>query len=110
MEKYKINVNGKEYLVTVEVVDDNNKPPLLDANNSTKTRDHQVHAPMQGNVIKVNVALGQKVEKDDTLIILEAMKMENKLIAPVSGVISSINIKEGDILNSGAIILSIKES
>ena len=51
-----------------------------------------VVVPMQGTIVKVNVEVGQQVEAGDTVVILEAMKMENSVNAEKSGVVESINV------------------
>lgn len=55
-----------------------------------------VNAPLAGNIWKIEVAAGQRVEEGDLLFVLEAMKMENEVIAEQSGVIAEIKVKQGD--------------
>jgi acetyl/propionyl-CoA carboxylase alpha subunit len=59
-----------------------------------------VKAPMPGKVIKVNVAEKEKVRKNQTLAIVEAMKMENEIKASVDGTVKMIHIAEGDLVDS----------
>lgn len=64
-------------------------------------------APMSGNVLKLNVKVGDKVEIDDEVIIIEAMKMETPIFAIVTGIISEIKVKEGEHVNDGDVMVVI---
>ncbi len=65
-------------------------------------------APMPGLVVKVNVSEGDKVNAGDTLIILEAMKMENNLKSVLAGTVKDIRFKEGDNVEKEDIIMTIE--
>ncbi len=67
-----------------------------------------VKAPMPGNILEVKVTNGQSVKKGETLVILEAMKMENDIPAPRDGVVASVNVQKGATVNSGDVLVSIK--
>ena len=73
--------------------------------NSVKGR--MVECPMPGNVIEVNVKVGAKVKKGDTLLILESMKMENDITADFSGTVRRILVKAGDSVQVGAPMVEI---
>ena len=62
---------------------------------------------MQGLVLNILISLGEKVKAGQDLIILEAMKMENPIIAPVEGTISSIEISKGDTVEAGDILVTL---
>jgi len=62
-------------------------------------------APIAGNVWKILVAVGDKVELDDEVVILEALKMETPIYCEESGTISEIKIKEGDAVNEGDVLV-----
>lgn len=64
-------------------------------------------APIAGNVWKILVAVGDKVELDDELIILEALKMETPIYSDDSGTISEIRVKEGDSVKDGDVLVVI---
>lgn len=68
-----------------------------------------VRAPIPGMVIEYKKKVGDKVKAGETLVILEAMKMQNKLDAPVDGVIQNIDFKAGDSVNKGDILCYIKQ-
>mgnify|MGYP000488445335 CR=1 FL=1 len=55
-----------------------------------------VKAPMPGNILDVKVAAGASVKAGDVLVILEAMKMENEIVAPQDGTVASINVNKGE--------------
>ena len=54
-----------------------------------------VKAPMPGNILDVKVAAGASVKAGDVLVILEAMKMENEIVAPQDGTVASVNVNKG---------------
>ena len=66
-----------------------------------------VKSPMPGNILKINVTQGQKVNEGDVLIILEAMKMENEIPAPKDGTITDIHVHKGDTLQEGDPVVTI---
>lgn len=66
-----------------------------------------VKAPMPGNVLKINVSLGQKVEEGEVVVILEAMKMENEIVATKSGTIAQIVVDKGAVVETGAPLVVI---
>ena len=61
-----------------------------------------VSAPMPGNILKVNVTQGQAVKEGDVLVILEAMKMENEIMAPKNGTVTQILVTKGATVDTGA--------
>jgi len=67
-----------------------------------------VVVPMQGTIVKVNVKVGQQVEAGDTVVILEAMKMENSVNAEKSGVVVSINVAAGDSVGAGDTVVVVE--
>ena len=62
---------------------------------------------MPGTISQCKVQLGDQVKKGDVILILEAMKMENALSAPKSGIITEISFKEGDMISKGDILVVI---
>ena len=71
-------------------------------------RDHSLSAPMPGVVLQVLVRLGDQVTRGDTLIIMEAMKMEHRLTAPEDGSIDAVLCSEGMMVQPGVDLISIK--
>ena len=60
-----------------------------------------VKSPMPGNILKINVTQGQKVNEGDVIMILEAMKMENEIVATRSGTIAQIAVTKGAVVETG---------
>ena len=92
MKYFNITVNGVAYNVTVE---------------ESAAGAVQVNSPMPGNILDVKVSAGQAVQAGDVLVILEAMKMENEIVAPQDGTVASINVHKGDTVNSGDTLVSM---
>ena len=114
MKIYKVKVNGKVYEVELESVSENsekiteNTEKKLDNTPTPTTGEGTVVAsPMQGNILKINVAVGDRVKKGQTLMILEAMKLENEIVAPVDVVVKAIKITQGQTVNSKQELLII---
>ena len=107
---YTVTVNGKDYAVKFE----NNKAVVNGktydvsltegikekASNANAGSGTAVNAPMPGNVLKVLVNEGDSVAENDVLFVIEAMKMETEIKAPVGGTIQSINVSTGDKVES----------
>lgn len=66
-----------------------------------------VTSPMPGNILKINVTQGQKVNEGDVLIVLEAMKMENEISATKSGTVAQINVTKGAVVETGTPLVVI---
>ena len=66
-----------------------------------------VKSPMPGNVLKINVAVGQKVGEGDVLLILEAMKMENEIVSTRSGTVAQIVVGKGAVVETGSPLVVI---
>lgn len=113
---YKVKIGEKVYEVEVESVKEVNgiistpasttaapaAPVSAPAGNGTK-----VEAPMQGLVVSIEVTPGARVKAGDTLLILEAMKMENPIVSPVDGVVESITVNKGDTIDGGVVVATI---
>ena len=121
MKKYRVNVNGTVYDITLEVLEgEAAKAPAAPAPAPAAAPapvaapaaapvagGQSVDAPMPGNIISVNVKPGQAVKKGDVLLILEAMKMENEIMAPVDGTVGSVAVNPGQTVQSGQQLLTI---
>jgi len=69
--------------------------------------EHLVPAPMSGSVIRVLVESGDRVVSGQSLVVVEAMKMENEVTSPVTGVVGVVNTAEGDTVETGEVILVV---
>lgn len=124
---YLLKVNNKVYEITTTKLKNEKYNFLLDGNNFEttvrtalkekaveylKNKESLVHhdevvAPMPGLIISFKKKVGDKVKIGDSLLTLEAMKMENDLRSPASGIIKSVHFNEGQNVEKGAVILII---
>lgn len=131
MKKYKITVEGKTYEVEVEEMGKGAVVPLsaasskptpapsasetkpASATSDTKEQSkpavasadsipgEKLPAPMPGTILSVSVSAGQSVKKGEVLLVLEAMKMENEIVAHKDGVINGVFVQKGSSVNAG---------
>ena len=73
------------------------------------TEEGDVTTPMPGTVVKIKIRIGDKVEAGDTVLIVEAMKMENEVHTPVSGVVEKIYVAEGDSVNPDEVLVVVRQ-
>lgn len=66
-----------------------------------------VKAPLPGTITEINVTIGQQVNVGDTVIVLEAMKMQNNIETEFAGTVKAINVSKGDSVMEGAVLLTI---
>lgn len=110
----KIQENGiNNYLINVdniyelEVSEENIFSVKNNFSQNFKVQEKKIKAQMPGKVIKVLVKENDNVKKNQILFILEAMKMENEIVASANGKISNLKIKSGDVVNTGDVICKI---
>ncbi|PCK08519.1 MAG: oxaloacetate decarboxylase subunit alpha [Alteromonadaceae bacterium] len=112
-EIYNVTVEGKSYTVTVGNGGDlTGIVPLDEATSGSAAGTSAgvgsaVSAPLAGNIVRVMVSPGQQVQEGDTLLVLEAMKMETQVSAASAGVVESVSVKEGDSVTVGDTLLTI---
>lgn len=112
MKAYKVTVNGTAYEITLEAIDaaDVKAAPAaaapVSAPAAAPAGGETVNAPMPGNVLDIKVANGASVKKGDVLIILEAMKMENEIMAPCDGTVNVV-VTKGSAVETGAVLCTI---
>lgn len=115
MKVYKVKVNGKLFEVELESVSENNQTiaaPLQAAKPVQAApvqggAGAELKAPMAGTILDVKVSVGQTVNVGDVICILEAMKLENEVVADVAGVVKSIAVSKGDSVSNGQLIAVI---
>lgn len=101
----KVKVNGNIYSLTIKDQFDQ-LLTQLGMDNLVSNKVLQVKAPMPGLVLNVIVAEGDEVKKGDSLLVLEAMKMENMIKSPSDGVVKKIEIKQGDKVEKNQVLIS----
>jgi oxaloacetate decarboxylase alpha subunit len=114
-ESYQVTVNGKNYSVTVapdgQIADIKTKSQSTQQNAETKvpaeSNGETLEAPLAGNIFKIKVKVGEQVEAGQTLIILEAMKMETEVKALNAGVVSELLVAEGDAVKVGTPLIGL---
>jgi len=84
------------------------RPPKLEHRQSTGDSAGVVTAPMQGTIVKVHHPAGTAVSAGDPVCVLEAMKMENEIRAPIGGAIVDLRVQPGDTIAAGAVMMVIK--
>ncbi len=129
MRRFSVTVNGNVYEVEVEELEGGASAPAAAAPVAAPAAPKaaapapkaapkaaapagskgavSVNSPMPGNILKMNVSVGQKVAKGDVICVLEAMKMENDIPAPQDGTITSVNVQKGASVNSGDVLVTM---
>ena len=122
MKSYTITVNGNVYDVTVEETGSTASAPVRPAAKAapaTKATPApapvasgaegsiKVTAPMPGKVLSISANPGQAVKKGETILVFEAMKMENSVVAPEDGTVASVAFGVGDSFEAGAVIATL---
>jgi len=105
----KIAIDGQQLTAKVEGFQVKRIPVAKKFETAVKTVEDvgYIRAPMHGSVVKINVKVGDHVEKGSPILILEAMKMESVIESPSSGVVEEIKISEGDNVESGKTLVII---
>lgn len=127
MKKYNVTVNGVTYEVVVEEAGSVASPapvaqtpavpqqtapapvaqPAPAPVSGGSEGSVKVKAPMPGTILKLNVKVGDTIQANDLVCILEAMKMENEIFAAEGGTVQSINAPQGSSVNSGDVIITL---
>ncbi len=123
MKRFNITVNGSAYDVTVEEVSGSApasaapapaapaaapaSAPAAPAVAPAASGGTPVKCPMPGTVVDVKVNVGDAVAEGQIVVILEAMKMENEIVAPNAGKIASVAVKKGDSVNADDVLVTI---
>lgn len=124
MKRYTITVNGQSYDVTVEergtgaqtapaaAAPASRAPAVaaaapVPASPAAGGSPGSVKAPMPGTVISFKVSQGQAVKRGDVLLILEAMKMENEIVAPADGIVKALCVAAGASVKAGETLVEL---
>lgn len=126
--KLRITLEGRTYDVDVELVEEPQTPPQAPAANLPLRRPPSVplppppprnrraprsdektcRSPLAGVVVSIAVAIGQKVEKNDLLVVIEAMKMESKILALGPGTVKTVGVTAGEAVKPGQILIELE--
>jgi len=119
MKRFNITVNGKAYDVAVEEITDGSAPFQAAAPATASVQKAapapaatgagtKVSAPMPGTILDVKVNVGDSVSKGQPIVVLEAMKMENDIVALCDGKITSVLVQKGDTVNASDVLATIQ--
>ena len=127
--KLKIDIDGKKYEADIEVIEDERNapaaggtprparprtgakspPPSAETDTGPTAGDDKVcRSSIVGIVVKALVAAGQSVKQGETLLVLEAMKMESNVVSPVSGIVKSVKVAAGDSVKKGQVLVEFE--
>lgn len=128
LRKFKISIDGKEYLVEMEEIGGTQPAAapsapapaptpvqaeaptetVAPATNPTSAGDADaMTSPMPGTILRILVNVGDAVQENQPLMILEAMKMENEIVANHAGTILGIHVTQGEVVDSGTPLITI---
>jgi biotin carboxyl carrier protein len=107
-KSWQVRIKDKEFLIKVEgernkISKENKRKKKVRVGNGT------VSSSIPGKIISVNVGIGDKVKQGEVLAILEAMKMQNEIVAPIKGIIKQINCASGDNIVANTPLIIIEE-
>lgn len=133
LRKFKISIDGQEYLVEMEEIGgvpqpaapvapvapapaaepvqaaapEAQAPAAAPAAPSAPAGADALTAPMPGAILKILVNVGDAVKQNQSLMILEAMKMENEIVASNDGTVTGIHVQQGDVVNPGDPLITV---
>jgi biotin carboxyl carrier protein len=114
MKIYKIKVNGKSYRVELEAIEQVDTAPLEEKKKQETKKivnsdgGKEVVSPIQGQVTNIKVKVGDKVQKGDVLLIIEAMKLENEVVSPFEGQVAEILVTKGQNVKAKDVIVIVE--
>ncbi len=128
LKNFRVTVNGTSYDVVVEELDSPAAAPAAPVAPAAPTpapaapapapapapaakpsgSGTPVKAPMPGTILDIKVNVGDAVEKNSVVVILEAMKMENEIVTPVGGKVTSVVVSKGQSVNSDDVLITVE--
>lgn len=117
MKLYEITVNNQVYQVSIRELSSKQTPMVGSfpeesqrSGDTVDTAQKKITAPLAGTVLKINVKAGDVVKKGEQLLVLEALKMENEIVAPENGRIQEILVKEKQTVETQELLMTIQGS
>ena len=111
MKSYTITVNGTAYEVTVEetgaAAPTAAPRKAAPAAAAPAAGGVTITSPMPGKILGIKAAAGTAVKRGQVILLLEAMKMENEIVAPQDGTVASVNVAVGDMVEPGAVLATL---
>lgn len=129
LRKFKISIDGKEYLVEMEEIGGTPQPvpvqsvaetpapqpetpaavetPSVSETPKAQAGADAMPSPMPGTILRILVNVGDTVAENQPLMILEAMKMENEIVAGKAGTVAGIHVNQGEMVNPGDPLITI---
>lgn len=106
-KNYTVKVNNNSYTVAIsDALDILIKKMGFEV--GTAKHVNSIKAPMPGLILEISISIGQVVKENDSLLILEAMKMENSFLSPRDGIIKSISVNKGDSVDKGQLLIEFE--
>ena len=106
-KEYIISLNSKTYNLKISDALDIMIEEMGYSFNGSKKLD-AIHSPMPGIIIDIEVKQGDKVKEGDSILILEAMKMENSIKCPKDGIVKSVHAQKGDAVEKGKLLIELE--
>ena len=106
----RIKIDGKVHDVLIERATELSKPakPERSKRGSNKSADGSVFSSIPGKVVSIDVAVGDAVQSGQTILILEAMKMQNEIVSGIDGVVAEVNVSEGESVEANFLLARIE--
>ena len=112
MKVYKVKVNGKVYEVEVEAVDEVKgtieAPKAKETKTVTSDGSNQIIAPIAGKIVDIKVKVGDMIKENQTVAIIEAMKLENEIQSPYNGKVAEIVVSSGDDVRNKDVLIVLE--
>ncbi len=106
--KYTVLINGVSYSFSIETPISYKRKKYLEKNKA-HSRTELIGAPMPGKIVDIIIEVGAKVNEGESLLILEAMKMQNEISSPATGTVKKVFIRQGDIVNKEDVLIEIEK-
>ena len=107
-ETWKVRVGGREFSIQVDEGVSNEVTRRSTGRGKRRNRSGTISSSIPGKVVSLHAAVGDRVKEGEVLLILEAMKMQNEIQAPIQGTVSEVNCESGDSVEANAPLVIIE--